>query len=209
MKGAAANANPEPLSAKRRQILSAARQVFGELGFERASVDLIASRAGVSKATVYNHFEDKKALFVASVVEECDEMCEGLQRCLGRATGDLEVSLQRVGEQLMAVYLSPVVTDLYRHVIAEASRFPDIGRMVFERGTMQLTDAVAAYLARWSERGLLQIEDARSAASQFIALCQGELAARSRFGLLEYPVDDQVRDSVKRAVRTFLRAVRP
>ena len=49
-------------SAKRRQILDGARQVFSELGYERASVDQIAARAGVSKATVYNHFQDKKAI---------------------------------------------------------------------------------------------------------------------------------------------------
>ncbi len=81
---------PEMVPAKRRQILSGARQVFGELGFERASVDLIAARAGVSKATVYNHFEDKKALFVAAVVQEADEMRARFRGCLdgaGAATG--------------------------------------------------------------------------------------------------------------------------
>ena len=41
---------------KRRKIIAAARKVFAEHGFERASVDQIATRAGVSKATVYNHF---------------------------------------------------------------------------------------------------------------------------------------------------------
>lgn len=209
MKGAAFTTSTEPVPVKRRQILAAARQVFGELGFERASVDLIAARAGVSKATVYNHFQDKKALFVASVVEECDDMREGLQRCLGKPAGDLEASLQRVGEQIMAVYLSPVVAGLYRQTIAEAARFPDIGRMVFERGTVQLQEAVAAYLARWSERGLLAIDDPASAAGQFIALCQGDLGARSRFGVLEYPVDTLVRESVDRAVKTFVRAFRP
>src|SRR5512139_183620 len=106
---------------KRRNILGGARQVFAEQGYERATVDVIAARAGVSKATVYNHFQDKKALFVASVVEECDDMREGLQRCLGKPAGDLEASLQRVGEQIMAVYLSPVVAGLYRQTIAEAA----------------------------------------------------------------------------------------
>jgi TetR/AcrR family transcriptional repressor of mexJK operon len=209
MKGAAITSSTESIPVKRRQILAAARQVFGELGFERASVDVIAGRAGVSKATVYNHFQDKKALFVASVVEECDDMREGLQRCLGKPAGDLEASLQRVGEQIMAVYLSPEVAGLYRHTIAEAARFPDIARLVFERGTLQLQEAVAAYLERWSERGVLAIDDAAPAAAQFIALCQGDLAARSRFGVLEYPVDAQVRRAVEQAVKTFVRAFRP
>jgi TetR/AcrR family transcriptional repressor of mexJK operon len=208
MKGAAVTSTEEAIPAKRRQILGGARQVFGELGYERASVDLIATRAGVSKATVYNHFQDKRALFVASVVEECDALRAGLQRCLAKPAGELEPSLQRMGEQIMAVYLSPVVAGLFRHTIAEVARFPDIGRIVFERGRLQLQEAIAAYLARWHERGVLRIDDPAAAAVQFVALCQGDLGARSRLGMLQYPVDEEVRASVSRAVRTFVRAYR-
>ncbi len=210
MKGAAVTpgSGAEAIPAKRRQILAGAREVFGELGFERASVDLIAARAGVSKATVYNHFLDKKALFVASVVEECDEMRAGLERCLSGPAGDVEPALLRIGEHIMAVYLSPVVLGLFRHAMAEATRFPDIGRMVFERGTLQLQEAIAAFLARWSEMGLLRVEDPHSAAVQFVALCQGDLGTRSRFGVLQQPAGDEVRASVERAVKTFVRAYR-
>jgi TetR/AcrR family transcriptional regulator, mexJK operon transcriptional repressor len=209
MKGTAVTASTDTGAAKRRQILSGAREVFGELGFERASVDLIATRAGASKATVYNHFQDKKALFVASVVEGCDEMRAGLRRCLEQPGEDLVASLQRVGEEMMAVFLSPVVAGLFRQSIAEAARFPEIGRMVYERGPVQLQESIARYLARWSERGLLDVEDARSAAIQFVSLCQGDLALRSRLGALEYPADAEVREWVRRAVETFVRAFRP
>ncbi|HEY6001493.1 MAG TPA: TetR/AcrR family transcriptional regulator [Anaeromyxobacter sp.] len=209
MRGIAVTAPTDTVAAKRRQILAGAREVFGEVGFERASVDVIATRAGASKATVYNHFQDKKALFVASIVEGCDEMRAGLRRCLEQPGEDLEASLQRVGEEMMAVFLSPDVAGLFRQSIAEAARFPEIGRMVFERGPGQLHESIARYLARWRERGLLDIEDARSAAIQFVALCQGDLAVRSRFGALEYPIDAQVREWVKRAVETFVRAFRP
>jgi TetR/AcrR family transcriptional regulator, mexJK operon transcriptional repressor len=200
---------PEAVPAKRRQILAGAREVFGQLGFERASVDLIASRAGVSKATVYNHFEDKSALFVACVLEGCDDLRAGLQACLRGPSGPVEEVLQVIGEKVMAVTLAPAVSDLYRHTIAVAARFPETGRMLFERGWLELYDAIAAYLERWDERGALRVEDARSAAIQFVALCQSDLAVRSRLGILTYPVDEQVRDTVKRAVATFVRAYRP
>ena len=52
---------------KRAAILSAASQLFLELGFERATVDRIAQAAGVSKLTVYSHFADKEGLFVALI----------------------------------------------------------------------------------------------------------------------------------------------
>ncbi len=50
----------------RQRILWSAREVFLESGFERASMDAVASRAGTTKRTVYAHFENKEALFVAT-----------------------------------------------------------------------------------------------------------------------------------------------
>ncbi len=194
---------------KRRQILEGAREVFREQGFERASVDVIAARAGVSKATVYNHFDDKKALFVAAVVEETDAMRASLAACLERPGGDLGQALQGIGEKIMALWLAPSVAALYRQAIAEAAHLPEIGRMVFEQGTLPLQQAVAAHLARWHESGALRIDDPAGAAVTFIALCQGDLVTRMRLGVLDYPADAAVRDTVTRAVRTFVRAFAP
>lgn len=204
-----ASISPESVPSKRQQILLGARQVFSELGFERASVDLIASRAGVSKATVYNHFEDKKALFVAAATLEADQMREGLRACLRMQTGDVEQVLQAIGEKVMTLSLSPGVIALYRHVIPEAIRFPDIGQMIFDSGPRVLYDAIGAHLERWDRSGALRIDDTRAAAVEFLALCQGDLVSRGRLGILTYPVDEQVRETVRRAVRTFVRAYRP
>jgi AcrR family transcriptional regulator len=204
-----ASISPESVPAKRRQILAGARQVFSELGFERASVDLIASRAGVSKATVYNHYEDKKALFVACAMQESEEMRAELRACLAEAAGDVEQVLQFIGEKVMKVFLSPGFICLHRHIIAEVARFPEIGREIFERGPTVTHEAIASYLERCDRSGALRIDDTRAAAVQFLALCQGDLLARARLGILTYPVDEQVRETVSRAVRTFVRAFRP
>jgi AcrR family transcriptional regulator len=200
---------PQLSPAKKRQILAGAREVFGELGFERASVDLIAARAGVSKATVYNHFEDKSSLFVACVAQDTEEMSEGLRACLGEPAGDVEQVLQLIGERVMGVLLSAPVVALHRHVIAEAARFPDVGRTIFERGPGVVHGAIASYLERWDRNGALRIEDAHAAAVQFVALCQGDLLARARLAILSDPAGAEVRDTVRRAVRTFVRAYRP
>ncbi len=194
---------------KRRVILEGARAVFAEHGFERASVDVIAARAGVSKATVYNHFADKKALFVAAVVEETDALRASLAACLERPGDDVEQALRGMGEKIMTLWLAPSVMALYRQAIAETAHLPEIGRMVFEQGTLPLQEAVAAHIARWHESGAVRVDDPRAAAVSFIALCQGDLVTRMRLGVLEHPVDDAVRETVRRAVRTFIRAYAP
>jgi TetR/AcrR family transcriptional repressor of mexJK operon len=193
-------------SRKRRQILEGARAAFGELGYERASVDDISARAGVSKATVYHHFDDKRALFLACFSEEADELREELRRSLGEPQGDLAASLQRVGEKLVRVLTSPAFVSLYRRTAAEAGRSPELGQTLFARGPEVVYAALAEWLRRWEARGALRLGDARSAAVQLVMLCQGDLVVRAQLGVAPAPSAADVRATIRRAVRTFVRA---
>ncbi|MFV2003524.1 MAG: TetR/AcrR family transcriptional regulator, partial [Paracoccaceae bacterium] len=56
---------------KFEQVLAGACEVFLADGFEGASVDDIARVAGVSKATLYSYFPDKRALFIEVLRTEC------------------------------------------------------------------------------------------------------------------------------------------
>lgn len=194
-------------SPKRRQIVVGAREVFGELGYERTSVDQIAARAGVSKATVYHHFTDKKALFVASFSEEADELREGVRCMLHREPeGAVGPALQAVGERLLALFLAPAIVAFYRHAYAEIARFPELGETLFERGPGALFAVVAEYLRRWHERGELRIVDPAAAAVQFVMLCHGDLVVRAQLGVLPEPLAPAITATVQRAVAVFLAA---
>jgi TetR/AcrR family transcriptional repressor of mexJK operon len=197
-------------SPKRRQILAGAREVFSEMGFERASVDQVAARAGVSKATVYNHFLDKKTLFVACFSEEADALRASVRcKLLGsEPAGDVASSLQAVGEHLLSLYLEPAIVALYRNTAAEVERFPELGRLLFERGPAAMQSAVAEYLRRWHDAGALKIDDPHNAAVQFLVLCRGDLACRSQFGVLPDPLAPAITTTVERAVAVFLAAYR-
>ncbi|WP_394239645.1 TetR/AcrR family transcriptional regulator [Vibrio astriarenae] len=50
---------------KREAILNAAREAFLEYGVDNTSMDKLSAMAGVSKRTVYNHFESKESLVMA------------------------------------------------------------------------------------------------------------------------------------------------
>ena len=51
-----------PEEQRRKDILEAARQVFGEKGFHRARIEEIAVRAGVAHGTIYRYYPSKAAL---------------------------------------------------------------------------------------------------------------------------------------------------
>jgi AcrR family transcriptional regulator len=63
--------NPRlPRAQRRSQLIEVSRGVFAERGFEAATLEEIAERAGVSRPIVYGHFGDKQHLFEAVVDAE-------------------------------------------------------------------------------------------------------------------------------------------
>jgi TetR/AcrR family transcriptional repressor of mexJK operon len=200
----------ERTSPKRKAILAGAREVFSEVGYERACVDVIAARACVSKATVYSHFADKSALFLATFADETDEMRAAFIACVdGDVSGSIEERLQSIGEKLMALILSPGMVSLYRHTSTECARFPAVGQMLYDRGAGVVYPALAAHLDKWQERGALALDDSHAAAIQFAMLCQGDLWFRALIGILPQPADQLIYQNVTNAVRVFVRAYAP
>jgi AcrR family transcriptional regulator len=81
-------------------VLEAAREVISEFGTE-ASMDLVASRAGVGVGTVYRHFPNKDALVQELVRIIIDDLAGAAQKALARADGTgLEVFLRALGQSL-------------------------------------------------------------------------------------------------------------
>jgi AcrR family transcriptional regulator len=195
--------------AKQRQILDGARQVFLEVGFERACMDHIAARAEVSKATIYNHFHDKKELFLACIREYTREKREAVAAQLGSPSGDVEQHLQRFGETLLRFLTTDDALALRRIILADTPRFPELGQALYDEGPLAMRHRLAAYLQEQADAGALRLEDARLAAYQFILLCQGDLYLPVEYGILRDPPEERVRDTVRGAVRTFLRAYGP
>jgi len=61
-----------PRSARRKQLLAAAQQIFVAHGYHAAAMDDIAERAGVSKPVLYQHFPGKLDLYLALLDTHCD-----------------------------------------------------------------------------------------------------------------------------------------
>ena len=64
---------------RRQSILTAAREVFFEEGFHRATVDNVAERAEVSKGTVYLYFDSKETLLAALLLQGLDKLIDHLE----------------------------------------------------------------------------------------------------------------------------------
>jgi TetR/AcrR family transcriptional regulator, mexJK operon transcriptional repressor len=190
-------------SAKQDSIIEAAAEVFLEQGFGSASMDEIARRAGVSKATVYSHFDSKPALFGAIVQHRCQRtMSAMLAEMSDKPAAE---TLTAVGRQFLDVLMMPGSLPLYRVVLAEAPRFPELGRIFYEAGPDRCAIALAQYLADLHERGILNAPDARWAAEQFLGAVLGQIHVRMLLMVAgDPPSPDERTRYVAAAVSTFL-----
>lgn len=197
--------------AKHGAIMDAARRVFTREGFERASVDVIAAEAGVSKRTVYNHFQDKESLFVAVVRATLDSVSDGFRAAIDETVGDsedLEHEFVELARRWVRLFLREDAGALRRLVHAEGTHHPQIVEAWVHAGPLRSNDQLARVLARLSERGKLAIPDPDRAAEQLALLITTPVHNRSWMGTV--PLSDaEVDDVVIPNVRMFLRAYAP
>lgn len=194
--------------AKREQILCGAQAVFCEEGYERACMDTIASRAGVSKATIYNHFEDKRDLLRATFEWQISEARQRIQPLPETPSEDIEADLRNLGEHVLRQASAPVSVQRFRLVCAEAERFPEMGQMFFMCSTVA-HEQLARFFERAATKGLLAVPSPEDAAVDFTSLCTNEVSVRLHLGVIERASEAELTAHLERAVRTFLRAYRP
>lgn len=185
---------------KRALIVRAATELFLEFGYDRVSLARIAEGAGVSKATLFKQFPTKAALFDAMVLES---WAEGDDITTPRP-GDLAAGLGILGRRYAALLGEPQMTDLFRIVIAELPRFPELARSHFSQGKMPYYQVVRGYLLSESDAGEATISDPDMAATQFLGMISNYLFW-PRLVLPEWTVDDARTDAVvDEAVHTMV-----
>ena len=195
----------EDLTAKARQILHAARDVFLAHGYGAASTDMIQRAAGVSKSTLYTYYPTKEALFTAVIEAECRTYARTLSEITFERR-DLAESLKRLGESYLGMLLAPSALGLYRIVVAEAPRFPALGKLFYAAGPDHVKRRLTDYLKRISAEGYLSVSDPAKASGHFLALLRGELQSRALFGTSPVPGRPAIVQNVASAVRWFMAA---
>jgi len=193
-------------SAKRRQILSGARRVFMDLGFDGASMGEIARAAGVSKGTLYVYFTDKSRLFEAIVEQESLEHGKWAFSLDHAMTA--EEGLREFGRGYIEVICRPDGGSAVRTVMAIAERMPDVGRRFYENVLQHSINRLASYLTARVEAHELEIEDCELAAAQFMMMCQATLFQPYIFQARPAPTSAQIEPVVNSAIRIFLASYR-
>lgn len=195
--------NAERPSAKRDAILEAAVELFLEVGYGAANINTLITRVGGSKATVYAHFENKEALFEAVAGKVLHEVSTAMNS-IDLAGFGLRDGLVYVGEHLLHLVTSQRHIGLARLVIAEAQRFPEVGRIYYEHGPALAYKGLKAFLREHNNNGEFQVANEDEAADWFTSmLIHRSFLERLCIGV-EPPSSNQIEAKVEAVVTAFL-----
>ena len=161
-----------PKITRKTDILNAATASFLKDGYGASNIDDIAKRAGVSKPTVYKHYDSKFDLFcqmIYKMVNGPNE--EGLYLAHAKKLEPKEGLTYIAGKMVNKFYREDLIL-LYRLIISESSNFPEMNEALAQCFCNSCHENMNALLTHYAQKGLLKIEDPEIATNQFIVLLE-------------------------------------
>jgi AcrR family transcriptional regulator len=188
---------------RREGIMTVAREVFFEVGYAAASMSMIAARLGGSKGTLYNYFKNKEELFEAQVRDVCGHAADRIIEATSEQ--DPAQALQAFGEKYLHHLYNQQTVHMFRILVAESQRRPELGRMFYEVGPARGRKALQTYLEGAKALGKLDPPDCALAADQFLSLCKGPAHLQFMLNLIPPLTGEEIRAHVSQTVACFVR----
>ena len=194
-------------SSKQADILHAAHELFMEQGYGATSMDAIAAKAGVSKRTIYSHFDSKDGLFSAMMDAACERIggADFSKAEKPDPTACPREFLERYGGAFVAIINSPEGLNLLRIVIHEAARFPDLAAAFYRSGPAEVERDLVAHFEAFVAAGVMRIDDPTHAAWQFISMLKGRPHFERMLAMAPAHGTDELNAFVERIVDDFLK----
>jgi TetR/AcrR family transcriptional repressor of mexJK operon len=166
---------------KRKQVLNSAGELFLTSGFSGCSMEMVAKHSGVSKQTVYSHFNNKEALFLAVIEDKCEEY-QLDDRHLEVADYSLLQVLRERGLQVVKLLHDDQVIATYRVIIGEVNSNPRAAELFYQAGPKHNLEYLAKCFLRFAEQSITE-QMAHKCAETFFSLLKSEFHIKSILGL--------------------------
>lgn len=192
---------------RREELLDQALDLFLERGYELTTIEAIAGAVGMSKRTLYAQYEDKAALFRASVQRAIDAVKVEPAALEALDSGDLATTLAAAARTRIGQVMTAQGLKLQRIVNADSYRFPEVFRMAYDQITGPAVEFVSRVLQRHAAAGDIVITRPEMAATAFMSLVASAPIRVLSSGLRLEPAE--IDDRIAFTVSLFLDGVRP
>jgi TetR/AcrR family transcriptional repressor of mexJK operon len=199
---------PNATRQRNLELLDRALDLFLENGFERTTIDAVAASVGMAKRTVYLRYGNKTGLFKASLKRAIESWIVPVERLRAAETDNVEETLLRIGQILVANIMSPAGLRLMRITNAESGRLPEIGAFSYTQGTAPTSAYLTDLIHRRIRPEDIEVADPEEAAMAFLYLVVGGPASMTAWGLVlsEKAIDKHTRYAVRLFLHGLLHA---
>ncbi|MGC1462826.1 MAG: TetR/AcrR family transcriptional regulator [Terracidiphilus sp.] len=196
---------------KRKAMLLAATELFLDKGYDGTSMDDVAAKAAVSKPTVYKYFSDKERLFAEIVLATTSEIDDLVRLVSETMVGskNVESGLIVLARRFVIALMRPDILRLRRLVIANADRFPGVGRSWYEQGFERVLARLATRFQDLADRKLLHVDDPLLAANHFVGMLLWITVNKAMFTGDHRSSPSELERSAAAAVHAFLAGYGP
>lgn len=189
------------------RILAAAKPVFLKEGYEAASIDAIASSAGISKKTIYARFASKEDLFEAVIVRFIEENVPSIEHA-ALQDGPVAERLHRIALALLEVGLTVDAISVRRVIVAEAARFPEFARLLHDFGVARVAPLIERCLEEGNAAGEIAVGDVRQVADLFLGVTVRGFVEKAELGLERPGLSHVKREALRGAIGFFMAGCR-
>lgn len=183
---------------KESSIIEAATRLFLRKGYSGVSMEEIARESTVAKQTLYSYFKGKDDLFRAIICKQSETFFALLPHNDNSAV-NIEEFLYQVGEAAMDMMFKRDTLELYRLVVAETPRFPELGELYWQTGPQALIGRIVAFL---QNHGLAE-DTAEIATEQFLSLTCWHMLSMALLRKNYRPTKKEKEERISQSVSAF------
>ena len=187
---------------RRQAIVEVAMEVFREVGFERASMDVISRRLGGSKGTLYGYFQSKEELYETAMRAAVEAPGDQIMGLLDPENDDLRAVLERFTEAYLDFILGKEVLAVTRTAVGEGAN-SSLGPHLYEQGPARAVTMFIKFFTEQIRRGRLRPTSPLAVSLHFKGLIEGGFLESALYGAK--PLMER-RAAIPSAVDAFLRA---
>ncbi len=193
---------------KRAKILQAAKSIFLKMGYHATNMNQIAKEAGVTKLTVYNHFQDKGNLFICAIEESCEESIRTKQFEL-TADSDFKQALQLMCQRALSIIYLPEALKLDCLLFELAAEQSPLTQQFFDASHTRMCHVWCDFFEQAIAFKFIQADAPLKQTELIISLMLGIRHQQVLLGLAPVPMADEIDQIIQHAIEIFLLKYQP
>ena len=191
---------------KRQRILESAKSLFLKQGYHGSSMNEIARDAGVTKLTVYNHFQDKATLFTCAIEDTCEALIMARPPQLSADSNFQQALAQLCARSLEIVYL-PEAIKLEYLLLDLASQQSPLLQQFYQASHQKLNQVWQHFFQQAIDLGFIQQMPLEQLIQLMLSLLLGQRHHEILLGIRPIPATEEQQQLIQSSIQLFLQAI--